>query len=176
VVVVAISGVHGAGKTTAARNLAKRFKLRHVCAGTIFRQLARERGMSLEEFSSYVENHPEVDRMIDERTVEEAKRDGVLIDARLAGWMAKDADIKILLTTPLEDRVRRIARREKRKYEEVLKETRAREESEVERFKKLYGIDVHDISVFDVVLNTELWPAEETAGILEKAVEYIYKR
>jgi len=175
-VVVAISGLHGAGKTTAARVLVKKFKLRYVCAGTIFRQLARERGMTLDEFSRYAERRPEIDRKIDRQTAAAARGKNVLIDARLAGWMAKRADLKILLTAPLEERVKRIVCREGRKYKEVLRETRKRERSEAKRFKRFYGIDVNDHSPFDLVLNTQHFNAKETARILELAVEQLIRR
>ncbi len=174
--IIAISGLHGTGKTTAARALVRKFKLRYVCAGSVFRQLAKERGMTLDEFSRYAERNPGIDRIIDFRTAEAAREDGVLIDARLAGWMAKQANLKILLTAPLEERVRRIARREGRGYKEVLRETMGRERSEAKRFKRFYNIDVNDRSVFDLVLNTKRWSARETARILELAVGPILKQ
>ena len=175
-VTIAISGLHGAGKTTAAKALVRRFGLRYVSAGAVFREMAKERGMMLDEFSRYVERHPEIDRQIDRRTVDEARKGDVVIDARLAGWMAKSADVKILLTAPLKLRVERIARRERRRYGDVLAETRRRERSEARRFKRFYGIDVNNYSVFDLVLNTERWSAKEMARILELAVGFILKR
>ncbi|MCS7131447.1 MAG: AAA family ATPase [Hadesarchaea archaeon] len=175
-VVVAISGLHGAGKTTAARALARKFGLKYISAGSVFRRLARERGMTLDEFSRYVERHPEIDRQIDQMTIDAAKEGNVLVDARLAGWMAKDADVKILLTAPLEVRARRIALRENRGYEEVLAETIKRERSEARRFKRFYGIDVNDYSVFDLVLDTGNWSAKEMIRILETAVGFVVKR
>jgi len=100
----------------------------------------------------------------------------VLIDARLAGWMAKGANVKILLTAPLELRVKRIAHRERRKYGDVLAETKRRERSEAKRFKRFYSIDVNDHSMFDLVLNTERWSAKEMTRVLELAVELIIRR
>ena len=175
-VVIAISGLHGAGKTTVAKYLAKKFGLRYVCAGDVFRKMAAERGMSLEEFSKYAERHPEIDLMIDKRTVREAKGDNVLIDAKLAGWMAKNADLKILLTAPLRVRVQLIARREGRSYREVMRETRYREKSEAKRFKRFYRIDTNDYSPFDIVLNTEKFSIKEMKKILETVVSTKVKR
>ena len=175
-VVIAISGLHGTGKTTLARMIAKKFNLPYVCAGTVFRQLARERGMKLDEFSRYVERHPVIDRRIDIRTADAAKGGNVLIDARLAGWMAERADVRILLTAPLEVRVRRMAKRDRRSYKEVLEETLERERSEAMRFKRLYGIDVNDHSPFDLILNTARLSARENAEVLGVAIELITKR
>ncbi len=172
-VTVAISGLHGTGKTTASKALAKKLDLRHVSAGSVFREMAEEKDMNLSEFSKYVENNPEIDKKIDERTAKEAEKDNVLLDARLAGWMADEADIRILLTAPLEVRVRRIAERDGRSYEEVEEETIAREESEKKRYKELYDIDVDDNSIFDLVLNTEKFNEEEMIQLLELAIKLV---
>ncbi|MFW5912490.1 MAG: (d)CMP kinase [Candidatus Hadarchaeota archaeon] len=170
---VAISGLHGTGKTTAAKALADIFDLRYVSAGSVFREMAKEKDMDLKEFSRYVEKNPELDRELDERTAEESREDDVLIDARLAGWMAEGADFRILLTAPLEVRVKRISRREDRPFDEVMDETVSRERSEKERFKDLYDIDVDDYSVFDLVLNTGKFNKDGMIEILERAVELI---
>ncbi len=162
---VAISGDHGAGKSTVARELARRLGLRHVSAGEIFRRMAEERGMSLKEFSEYAERHPEVDREIDRRLAEVEGE--AVVDGRLAGWMVRKADLRVLLTAPLEVRVRRIAEREGRELEEVREETLARERSERKRFKKLYGIDIDDLSPFDLVINTSRLGVEEEVELLE---------
>lgn len=172
-VTVAISGLHGAGKTTAAKALSEKFDLRYVSAGGVFRDMAAEKGMSLSEFSAYVEENPEIDEEIDQRTSEEAEKDDVLIDARLAGWMAQEADIKILLTAPLDERVRRIVNRESRGYEEVKEETIVRERSEKERYMEVYDIDVDDYSVYDLVLDTGKFSEEEMIELLTLSIKLV---
>ena len=169
--VITVSGVHGSGRSTHAKKLAEAFDLRYVSSGTIFRQMADERGISLEEMSRLTEEHPELDRMIDERATEESKKGGVVIDATLSGWMAHDPDIRIFLKTPLEARIRRIAAREGVPLEVAERETTIREESERERFQEYYGVDIADLSIYDVILNTELYEPEGTARILKCAVE-----
>jgi len=169
--VITVSGLHGSGTSTQARRLAESLGLRYISAGLLFRRIAEERGLTLEELSRLAEEDPELDRMIDERTREEARRGDVVIDAALAGWMAEDADLKIFLTAPLEERIRRIARREGLTLEEARRETLRREQSERERFKRYYGIDINDLSIYDVVLNTALFKPDATARILRRIVE-----
>ncbi|MDH5201053.1 MAG: AAA family ATPase, partial [Candidatus Bathyarchaeota archaeon] len=65
--VIAVSGLHGSGRSTHAKRLAEEFGLRYVSSGTIFRQMAEERGLTLEEMSRLTEEDPEFDKLIDER-------------------------------------------------------------------------------------------------------------
>jgi cytidylate kinase len=169
--VITVSGYHGSGRSTHATRLAETFGLRCVSSGTIFRQLAKERGMGLEEMSRLTEEDSEIDRKIDERAKDESKKPGVVIDATLAGWMAEDPDIRIFLLTSFEERIRRIANREDISYKEAEKETVAREESEKERFRTYYKVKLEDLSIYDVVLNTELFEIDATARILKSVVE-----
>ena len=132
--------------------------------------------MTLKEGQRYAELHPAIDRMIDRGIADAARGGKVLLDARLAGWMAKKADIKIFLTASTRVRVTRIAQREGRRYRDVHDETVRREKSEAKRFKKLYNIDVNDHSVFDIVLNTERLSVTETTKILMVAIDTVMKR
>jgi len=169
--VITVSGLHGTGKSTQAKRLAEYFGLRYISAGTIFREIARERGVSLEEMLKIAEEDPAVDKALDSRTHEESLRKGVVIDASLSAWMAENPDIKILLIAPLKARVRRIANRENLAEDEALTKTLKREESDRKRYKDYYNIDINDASIYDVVLNTELFTPDGTARILKKIIE-----
>jgi cytidylate kinase len=174
-IVVTISGLHGTGKSTYARALAEEFGLRHISAGMLFREIASQKGLSLEELSRLAEADPEIDRIIDERTKMEAKKGSVVIDGQLAGWMAKDqADIKIFLTAPDRVRIERLARRDNVNYQEAERQTRLREEIEWKRYRKFYDVDIRDTSIYDLVFNTALLPIESSIKVLKEVVrEYI---
>ena len=165
--IITISGFQGTGKTTIAKEVANEFELRYIAAGDVFRQMAKDHQMSLEEFSKFVEQNSEIDREIDKRTVDEAKKGNVVLDALLAAWMTRDiSSIHILLYADEEVRIDRIAQREKYPYNKVKEETLNREKSEIARFKKLYDIDLNNYSIYDIVLNTGLWSQESMIQIV----------
>lgn len=145
--------------------------MRYVSTGTLFRERVAQLGVSLEEMTRIAADDDSFDRFLDDRAKEETRRGGVVLDATLSGWVAVDPDLRIYLTAPLGVRVRRIAEREGRSAEEVERETRLREEAELERFRRYYEYDVGDLSIYDLVLNTELFDADGVAHILKNVVE-----
>ena len=169
--VITVAGPHGSGRSTQARFIADTYELRYVSAGMLFRERAEDLGLSLEEMSQKAAMEHGFDNYLDSRTKEESRRGGVVIDATLSGWMAENPDLRIHLSCPLEERVRRIAEREGRALEEVERETRFREENELRRFKELYGVDLEDLSVYDLVVNTGLFEADGVARILKNVID-----
>lgn len=167
--IVTVGGPIGSGKTTIAEALAEKFDLRHISAGRVFREMAEKMGMSLAEFSKFAEEHHELDREVDERQVEMAKEGNAIVDGRLSGWML-DADLKIWLNAPLKVRAKRVANREKKSFEVALRETKDRERSEKKRYEEIYDIDLDDLGVYDVILNTAKWDAEGVVEIIEKMI------
>jgi cytidylate kinase len=166
--VITVSGFHGTGKTTVAEMLARALGLRHVSAGQLFRQMAEERGLSLSALSVRASEKDELDRLVDSRTKEEAKKGNAVIDGLLAGWMAgEDADLKFYLFAPDDVRVARIARRDKCSLEEARKATFSRERLERRRFKRFYAIDIDDLSIYDLILNTGLLSPRGNVRVLE---------
>jgi len=125
----------------------------------------------LETMSDHAAEDPAIDRMLDERTKTEASKGNVVIDAQLGAWMAKDlVDVRVLLTAPDEVRFRRIAERERVGVDEARKETEYREEVQRKRYREYYGIDVTDLSIYDIKIDTSLHSIEETKAIVIDAV------
>jgi len=169
--VITVAGLHGSGRSTQANRLAEIFNLRYISTGIVFRERAKELEISLEEMNRRASEDDSFDRFLDARAKEESRKGGVVIDANLSAWMAEDPDLKFYLTTPFEERVRRIAGREMRSIEMVEAETRAREEMERERYKRYYGVDIDDLTVYDLILNTGPFDADTVAHILKNVVE-----
>lgn len=173
---IAISGFHGTGKSTVGDILAEKLNLQHYSTGDAFRSLAKQKGMSLEEFSVYVEQNPEIDKKLDKKVIVKAShKENIVVDSLLSGYLLKDiADFKVLLTAPLETRITRMVERDDDKYQKKLEETKFREKSEIERFKDLYDIDLEDENlkeqVFDLIIETQHYSAEE---IVDKIISQI---
>lgn len=173
--VITVGGLHGTGKSTYAKLLAEDLELRHVSAGDLFREVAKEKKMTLDEMNKITDKNPEIDNRIDQRIKEEATKGNILIDGQLAAWMAGDKTVlKILLIAPKEVRLKRIANRDGISLEEAEKRTFYREQIEKERYKRYYGIDVSDPSIYDLIIDTNLYPFDEMKKIIKKIVgDYI---
>ena len=165
--IVTVSGPHGSGKSTYAAKLAGSLGLRHVSAGLMFRKLADERKISLEKFQELAASDPSIDRFVDERTMVEAEKGGVVVDGQLAGWVLKEiSDLRVLLTAPLVVRLERIAARDRISLEEAKRQTLHREGVQTERYRKHYGFSVDDWSIYQLILDTSFGSIEDTAKIL----------
>ena len=69
--------------------------------------MAQEHNMTIEEFNTFVEERLEIDKEIDKRQAEEAKKGNTIVDSNLGAHFI-DADLKVWLTAPLDVRAKRI--------------------------------------------------------------------
>jgi cytidylate kinase len=174
-IVIIIGGLHGTGKSTCAKKLAQELHLKYVSAGEIFRAMARDKGMSIEEYSVYAELEHEVDKEVDSRVILASKGGNIVIEGQIAAGLVEKPDLTVFLTAPEQVRMKRLTYRDKRGTNVTLRETRIREESERKRYKEAYGIDVHDFSSYNLVIDTSKWSAEGVTGIIRKAAQEYMK-
>ena len=168
--IITVSGPHGTGKSTYAARLAEALHIRHVSAGAVFRRIAKEKKISLEELGEKALDDPSVDRLVDERTTAEADKGNVVVDGQLAGWILKErSDLRIYLTAPEDVRLERIARRDKVSFQEARAQTEQRESVQRERYLRHYGFQVEDRSIYHLILDTSLGSIEDTAKVLVSA-------
>jgi predicted cytidylate kinase len=166
---ITISGLPGTGKTTVAKLLEQRLGVRYVYSGEIFRKLAQEHKMSLEEFGTYCESHREIDEELDRYQLGILKEGKVILEGRLSGWLAYQNHIpavKVLLQADILIRASRIVKREQGDVEKRKKEILKREKSEANRYKKYYGIDISDTSIYDVIIDADDKTPEQIMQII----------
>lgn len=169
---IVISGPPGSGKTTQAKLLAEAFNLKHYSAGRVFREIAAKRGVTVEDLSRMALQDPSIDFEVDRRTLEVVREDDIVIDGHLAAWIVADyVDLRVYITAPLALRVLRIASRDNVPIERALRETLIRENTQRRRFIEYYGIDINDLSIFDVVINSKNIGISEAFEIIKKALK-----
>ncbi len=171
---ITVSGPPGSGTTTLVEKLTNTLNFESVNGGDVFRKMAEERGMTLAEFTHLAGSNEEIDREVDKRiktiinTHTNGNRptdgDGLVVESRLSGWHSDGrADISIWLDAPISVRADRIGDRN-----ETVDELRTREKSEAQRYKEYYGIDISNLDVYDIVLNTETL---SKSGVLNCVIE-----
>ena len=173
--IISLGGELASGKGTTSRVLMKRLNYGIYRNGDYFRELAKNMNMYVTTFNIYVENHPEIDRQIENSAAEYAKtHDNFIIDARL-GWYAVPESFKVYLKVDLDVAARRAffdeARKDSEKFntlEEQKADIQKRYKLENERYWQLYQVRKEDESNYDLVIDTTELTGEETADIIEK--------
>jgi cytidylate kinase len=131
--------------------------LEHVDAGSLFRSLAAEQGMDVAAFGRHAAVHPEVDVELGTRMAARGRRGGVVLEGRLAGWVATREGLPALrVWVTCDDAVRaaRVAGREGTPVGVAAEANAAREVLERDRYLQTYGIDLADTSIYDLVLDS----------------------
>ena len=157
--IITISGLAGSGTTTVCDRLCARLGWAYVNAGAVFRKLAQEAGLSLAEFGQRAEADGHIDRQLDARLVAQAQACApVVVEGRLTGWMAQRHQLpalKVWLQAVLAVRAERVGQREGKPLAQAIAETRQREASEAQRYAAHHQISISDLSVYDLVVDTE---------------------
>lgn len=161
--IITIGGLPGSGKSSAAAGVATALGYEHFSSGDLFRKMAAERGVSIEEMNIVAEQQKAIDEGVDAmlRAMGSEKND-VVIDSRMAfHWIPdsfkvflqldpKIAAERIFAQASAGERIGQSAA----SLEEITERTLARIESEKTRYRALYGVDVTDLSQYDMVIDT----------------------
>lgn len=162
--IITIAGLPGAGKTSVAKELAKRLGCDFVSVGELRGQVAIERGITIDQLNDL---GTESDLMADAKQIEIAKnKQAIVIEGRIS-WHLIPNSFKILVVVDPTEGARRIfeeqksgdgARADERDYlsiEDTQESIKNRVENDRKRLRALYGVeDFTDPKHFDFVLDT----------------------
>lgn len=145
------------------------------------RELATKMGLNIIEFNKLgelPENREKFDLQYEEFQKNLDVNDNIILDSRLSFYCQPKA-FKVFLTISDEEAARRIFNDKERigdnypNVEAVLQDMKKRNEQDVKRYKELYGIDIMDMSQFDLVVDTTVSdPQRYIDFIAEKFLEF----
>jgi cytidylate kinase len=167
--IITISGKLGSGKSTVARLVAKRLGFRHHSVGDFMRKKAAELNMTLAEYRKLCEKDRAFDVAADEWQQGLAReQDNFVIDSRLGFHFIPNSK-KVFLDVDINEAAKRILNDKTRKnrpktLKEQLKLVKQRQQSELKRYKKYYGINHYEKKNYDLIIDTTNLATEEIAG------------
>jgi cytidylate kinase len=175
--IISICGPSGAGKGTLGKFVADLLDVSFYSAGDFFRDLAAEKGLSVEELSEQADKATDV--KVDRRTLEKGLNESCVIESRISAWVLGDyADFRIYVTADLEERARRMMSsledRKNEKGAEDLEEAKdiieKRDRDNEKRYEDYYGIDTHETEIFDLLIDNTDMGIEEQKKLVEKVL------
>ena len=158
---ITLTGNLGSGKSTISKIMAAEYGFEIYSTGTIQRQLAQERGLTVLEMNRLMQSDHSYDNIIDETTTrisKESDRD-LFFDSRLA-WHFAVNSFKVFLSVDINEAARRVfndSRGEVETYRDMLdakSQLIERAHAEDTRYKEIYGIDYFNPSNYNLILDS----------------------
>lgn len=174
---LSISGMPGSGKTSAGKIVAEKLGMSFHSTGGIFRQMAQDRGITINELMKLGETDGVIHTKVDDYQKQLGlDQDNFVIEGRLS-WHFIPHSFKVLLLCDTKEAARRIydakqtaeaVRSVDANYTDLEEAERLlieRNDSDIIAYHKLYGINYADPKHFDLVLDTTTTGGpEETAN------------
>lgn len=168
---ISLAGDLGSGKSTVSAILKERLGAQTYSTGALVRDIATRRGMTVGELNTYMETHPEIDHEIDDG-LKALSRDPrrLIIDSRMA-WHFTEGTFKIYLSTDLKTSASRIlgaGRTEEQaaSLSDMMASIYARRKSEEKRYLEQYGVNIKDLTNYDLVVDTTYATPEAIAEVI----------
>ena len=175
--VISVCGMAGSGKSTVARKLAEKYRLKFFSGGDALKALALKEGFSPLDcgwweskdglrFLKTRSGNQRYDKRVDEELLEIAERGDVVLDSWTMPWLLKKG-FKIWLETSAGKRAERIAQRDKMPLAEALQALKEKENQTKMIYRRLYGFKLgEDFEPFHFVLDTDNLSANEVFQVL----------
>lgn len=174
--IISISGTPGSGKTTLAKFLARKLRLRLYLVGELVRKIAEKKGLSIVELDKKAVSDTSIDREIDKIHSKLKGKDSFVIDSRVA-FKFFPSSLKIFLYCSPEIAARRIfgdkRETEKLPFQKMLQEIRQRNRIDALRYKKYYHVSIDDAKNYDIVVDTSRMDIKEMCSALLGAIKNI---
>ena len=185
--VICVSGMAGSGKSTVAKRLAEHYGLKYYSGGDALKAVAAEMGFKTSgegwwetaEGAKFLEKrlgNLEIDRKVDEKLLNWAKRGGVVLDSWAMPWLLKGG-FKIWLETSEGVRAQRLAERDGLNSKDALRVLREKEAKTKAIYRKLYRFNLgEDFKPFQLILDVDLLSKDEVYEALLLAIDNLARK
>lgn len=171
--IITISGNAGSGKSTVAKVLKVKLGMKRYYMGGILRDIAKQKGLTLEEFSNLRLKNSSFDKEIDEYQKNLANKDNIIVEGRTSFYFIPNS-FKIFLKCSLDVAAERIFKDKREEESGTLKEIKEllikRSKQDEQRYLELYGINPFDESNYDLVIDTSNLRVDE---VVEEIISFI---
>jgi cytidylate kinase len=181
-VIICVGGMAGSGKSSLAKKIAQKYKLKYFSGGAALMALAVEEGYRHVErgwwesaegmrFLEKRDKDPRFDLAVDNELLQTAQKGNVVLDSWTMPWLLKKG-FKIWLEASAEKRAERIAGRDRISLKEGLQALKLKEKRTKVIYKKMYGFSLgDDYAPFNFILDTDILNEEEVFRIICMVLE-----
>ncbi|MEM0075411.1 MAG: cytidylate kinase family protein [Conexivisphaerales archaeon] len=174
---IILSGPPAVGKTSVARIIAEKLSMKYLSGGDMLKELAKEKGYHVggeewwdtnegQAFLRQRANDYTYDIEVDKRLANLASYGGYVITSYALPWLGSKG-IKVWLKASQHTRAQRMSKRDKISIDKAMEIVRLRDSENTQLYKKMYGYDFErDLTVFDLVIDTERITAEQASQLI----------
>lgn len=176
--IITLSGQLGSGKSTIGKMLAEKLGYSFYSTGNMQRQIAARYGVTTLELNEMCKTNPEIDREIDSVLIDlPLSGQNYIVDSRVAfHFIPSSFKVKLNVETVIagERIFNDTTRSGEKKYqqlEDAVEALISRRVLEVERFKRIYNVDIDNDYNFDYVIDTTYKTPDEICDLILKRFE-----
>lgn len=182
--IITITGETGSGVSTVTHKLADSLEYRRFSAGGLFRSIARQRDMTVEQLNDYAKRNNVIDREIDTLIRQLGEGSEIVLDARLGYYWIHDS-FRVYLQVDPDIAAHRIFSdiEDGKRYEQgastvnqTIISLQRQAESTQKRYMREYGVDITNTKPFDLIISSDDKTPEEIVEIIKKRYRAWTKR
>ncbi len=158
---ICISGFTSTGKTTLGESVSLRLGIPHI--NNSYKDIVGN-GDALINLQRNVDK--KFAQKFDSNVLKQAKKGDCVVTTWLSPWLVKDATVRIWLDSDMGERIKRTAKREKITKAMARSYIMEKDRTNMRNFKRDYGIDIMDHSIFDAVINSSRVSVDEITAII----------